>query len=135
MTIPLAIHFAGHAASKLRSRLWLIAGTLAALGAFATVSRTSVVMFVLMGLTALILRGRRIARYWPLLILLPFVIHFVTPGALGGIRNSLFPEEGLASDLSGRAGLPGSGRLDDIDPGLRRWEQSPLYGTASAAKA
>ena len=128
MTIPLAIHFAGHAASKLRSRLWLIAGTLAALGAFATVSRTSVVMFVLMGLTALILRGRRIARYWPLLILLPFVIHFVTPGALGGIRNSLFPKEGLASDLSGRAGLPGSGRLDDIDPGLRRWEQSPLYG-------
>ena len=53
-------------------------------------------MFVLMGLTALILRGRRIARYWPLLIVLPFVIHFVTPGALGGIRNSLFPEEGLA---------------------------------------
>lgn len=128
MTIPLAIYLAGHAASKIRSRLWLIAGTLAALGAFATVSRTSVVMLVLMGLTALMLRGRKIARYWPLLVLLPFVIHFVTPGALGGIRNSLFPKEGLAADLSGRAGLPGSGRLDDIDPGLRRWEQSPLYG-------
>lgn len=128
MTIPLAIYLAGQAVSKIRSRLWLITGTLAALGAFATVSRTTVVMFILMGLSALILRGRTIVRYWPLLVLLPFVIHFVTPGALGGLRDSLFPKEGLVSGLSGRPGLPGSGRLDDLDPGLQRWEQSPLYG-------
>src|SRR6266508_1274347 len=135
MIVPLAIYLAGQAASRLKSALWISAATVAAVAAFATISRTTVVMLVLMGLVALWLRGRAVVRAWPLLILLPFVIHFATPGALGGVRKAFFPEGGLVADLQGREELSGSGRFSDLDPGLRRWEQAPFVGHGLGSQA
>ena len=73
------------------------------------------------------LRASQVLRFWPVLLILPIAIHFAVPGALGGIYGRS-PASGLASDLTTRAGESGSGRLADIDPGLRVWSESPLYG-------
>ena len=63
-----------------------------------------------------------------MLLILPVAIHFVAPGALGGLYKSFFPKEGLIGDVQGRAGEAGSGRFADIGPGLRIWTESPVVG-------
>jgi O-Antigen ligase len=134
MVVPLAIYLGGIAATVIRSRLWLAAAVICAAGALATVSRTTVIMIVAMGALAVWLRGRAVTRFWPLLLALPFVVHFVAPGALGGIYKSFFPKEGLVADLSGRAGEGGSGRFADLGPGVRIWSESPLLGEGIGTK-
>jgi hypothetical protein len=129
MMIPLAIYLAGRASTLIRSRLWVGIAILCAAAGLATVSRTSVVMIIAMVVVALWLRGKAVVRFWPLLLLLPVVVHFLAPGALGGIYKAFFPEEGLVSSLEGRAGQTGSGRFADLGPGFDIWVQSPLVGT------
>jgi hypothetical protein len=128
MVVPLAIYIAGRAATAVRSALWLTAGVVCAAGALSTVSRTTVVMLAAMVPLALWLRGARIVRFWPLLFLLPVVVHFAAPGALGGLYKSLVPNETLTQDLTERAGQSGSGRFADIEPGLALWEEKPVFG-------
>jgi hypothetical protein len=128
MMVPLAVYVSGRAATVFRSRLWVGAAILCAAGALSTVSRTTVAMILTMLIFALVVRGSAIARFAPLLLVLPIVVHFLTPGALGGIYKSFFPEEGLVTALEGRAGEGGSGRLADLGPGLDIWQESPLVG-------
>ena len=128
MVIPLALYLIGRAKTRLRAWLWGAAGAVCAIGAVATISRTTVVMAGAILLVGLWVRGRQVLRFWPLLLILPFAIHFAVPGALGGIYNAFSPEEGFASDLATRSGEQGSGRLADVEPGLRAWSESPLYG-------
>lgn len=132
MAVPLAVYLVGRASTVRRSRLWWVAAITCAVGALATVSRTTVLMIVAMAVLALVVRGRSLVRFWPLLLLLPFVVHFAAPGALGGLYKSFFPAEGLYTSLEGRAGQAGSGRLADIEPGLEIWSGSPLIGTGIA---
>ncbi len=128
MVFPLALYLVGRAQTIVRARLWGIAAAICAIGAVATISRTTVVMALAVVLVALWVRGRRVLRFWPLLVLLPIVIHFAVPGALGGIYKAFSPQEGLTTDLRTRSGEQGSGRLADIEPGLRAWSESPVYG-------
>jgi polysaccharide biosynthesis protein PslJ len=128
MIVPFGLYLSARASTVLRSRLWIAAAGLIAMGAVSTISRTTVVMFVTMIVVAVWLRGRVVVRYWPLLLILPVVIHFVAPGALGGLYKSFSPKEGLTTELGSRPGLTGSGRLADIDPGLQLWEESPIVG-------
>lgn len=128
MMFPLALYLSTRAATKRRGRLWQVAAVFLVVGALATLSRTTVVMLATMSLVAIWLRGRQVTRFWPLLLVLPFVVHYVAPGTLGGIYKAFFPEEGLVSDLNVRAGEGGSGRLADIEPGLDLWEQKPILG-------
>ena len=128
MLIPIAIYLARRASTVVRSRLWVGAAVLCAVASVTTVSRTTVLMVVAMGVVALRLRGDAIVRYWPVLLVLPMAIHFVAPGALGGLYKSFFPKEGLITDVQGRAGEAGSGRFADIVPGLRIWLESPVVG-------
>jgi hypothetical protein len=65
--------------------------------------------------------------------LLPFLIHLVSPGALGALASSLSPNGGLVQQLNTRAGATGSGRFADIGPGLTMWSKSPLYGIGLGA--
>ncbi|MGH3103693.1 MAG: O-antigen ligase family protein [Gaiellaceae bacterium] len=128
LTLPLALYLAEQAVTKAKTRFWLLAAVVSAAGAVATISRTTVVMLVVMSLLAVGLRGARIARYWPVVLLFPFVVHFVAPGALGTLYNSFFPETGLIGDLTERAGEGGSGRFADLSPGLDAWAREPLVG-------
>jgi polysaccharide biosynthesis protein PslJ len=128
MMFPLALYLSSRAASEWRRRAWLVLAIILVVGALATVSRTTVIMLVTMTLVAILLKGRTVTRFWPLLLVLPFVVHYVAPGTLGGIYKAFFPEEGLVADLNVRAGEGGSGRLADIDPGLRLWGEKPVLG-------
>jgi hypothetical protein len=129
MAFPLALYLVGRASTQLRSRLWVVAAAICAMGAVATISRTTVIMAVALGLVALWVRGRKVVRFWPFLLILPIAIHFAVPGALGGIYKALtFQGGGLAADAYARPGEQGSGRLADFEPGLRVWNESPLVG-------
>ena len=129
MAFPLALYLVGRASTQLRSRLWVVAAAICAMGAAATISRTTVVMALALGLVAVWVRGRQVVRFWPLLLILPVAIHFAVPGALGGIYKALtFQSGGLAADAYARSGEQGSGRLADLEPGLRVWGESPLVG-------
>jgi polysaccharide biosynthesis protein PslJ len=128
MAFPLALYLIGRAQTRLRAQLWGVAAAICAMGAVATISRTTVIMVVAILAVGLWVRGRQMLRFWPLLLVLPVAIHFAVPGALGGIYRAFDPQEGLTSDLTTRSGESGSGRLADIEPGLNVWSESPLYG-------
>jgi hypothetical protein len=129
MTFPLALYLVGRASSVLRSRLWIAAAGICAMGAVATISRTTVIMGLALLVVGLWVRGRQVLRFWPLILVLPIAIHFAVPGALGGIYHAFFPQEGLTGDLTTRSGEQGSGRFADVGPGLRVWSDSPLVGS------
>jgi hypothetical protein len=128
MMLPLAFYLASRAASKLRSWLWIGAALVIAAGAVATISRTIVLMGLVMIAVALLLRGRKVFRYWPVLLVMFGVIHLAAPSATGHLYNAFFPKSGLTTQLNGRAGEVGSGRLADIAPGLRSLEEKPVFG-------
>ncbi len=131
---PLAVYLSTRAQSVARSRLWVVAAVTLAVGATATISRTIVMMAVVMAIAALGLRRRQVVRLWPVLLLLPFVIHFAAPGSMGGLYKSFFPERGLVSDLQGRAGEGGSGRLADVRPAIDIWLERPAVGRGLGAE-
>jgi hypothetical protein len=128
MVFPLALYLVGRARNRLRAQLWGVAAAVCAMGAVATISRTTVIMGLAILVVGLWVRGSQVLRFWPLLLILPVAIHFAVPGALGGIYKAFDPQEGLTSDLTTRSGEQGSGRLADVEPGLRVWSESPLYG-------
>lgn len=124
MLAPLSLYLAKRCGQK---RWWLCAFLLVAACA-STVSRTGIVMFVVVGLVFLWLRPRETRRLWPLLLLTPVVIHFALPGTLGAIKNSFFPAGGLLAEQRSSPGQTGSGRLADLGPALEEWKQQPLVG-------
>jgi polysaccharide biosynthesis protein PslJ len=128
MMLPLGLYLTERAKTRLRSLLWLGAAGICAIGAVATISRTTVVMAAAILAVGLWVRARIVFKFWPLLLVLPVAIHFLIPGAIGGILNAFDPQEGFTTDLATRSGEQGSGRLADIEPGLRVWSESPLYG-------
>ena len=128
MAVPLAVYLARHAEGPAARRLWAGAALVIAAGAFSTISRTTMLMAATMLGILLFLKGRRILRYWPIVVVLGVVVHLAAPGAIGGLYKSLFPEEGVVSDLTGRAGQGGSGRLADVGPAADLWAEKPLLG-------
>jgi polysaccharide biosynthesis protein PslJ len=127
MMVPLALYLVRRARTAFRGRLWVVAGLFCGAGALATVSRTTIVMGVSMAALALYLRPKEVVRFWPVLLILPFLVHFAAPGALGGIYKSFFPDR-LTTELTERAGQSGSGRLSDLRPGIELWEEKPALG-------
>jgi polysaccharide biosynthesis protein PslJ len=134
MMLPVAVYLAKTAATQARRRLWVLAGLVCAIAAVTTVSRTTVVMLAAMLVVAVSLRGAAIVRYWPALLVLPIAVHFVAPGALGGLYKAFFPKEGLIADVQGRAGESGSGRFADVKPGLKLWTEKPVVGQGPGAE-
>lgn len=128
LAVPLAVYLSSRASTELRRHLWKGVALIVALGALAPVARTAVVMAVIMVVLALVYVGRPVLRYWPVLIVALAILHIASPGAIGAMYKSFLPEGGIVSQASGRAGLPGSGRLADVDPGLELWESSPAFG-------
>jgi hypothetical protein len=124
MLTPLALYLY----RRYRQRRWLFCvGALAAACA-ATISRTGVVMFVVVGIVFLCLRPREVRRLWPLLLIVPVAIHLALPGTLGAIKQSFLPAGGLLAEQRQSANTAGSGRLADLGPGLQLWQRQPLLG-------
>jgi O-antigen ligase/polysaccharide polymerase Wzy-like membrane protein len=124
MLIPLAIYLA----RRTRNRRWLLACMLLLLGAFSTVSRTSVMMLLVIVLVFLWLRPAETKRVWPLLLPMLLVAHVALPGAIGTLKDSFLPKGGLIAQQQADAGRRGSGRIADLGPAMGQFVRQPLLG-------
>jgi O-antigen ligase len=121
---PLGLYLA----RRYRQRRWWLCVTLLVAGCASTVSRTGIVMFIVVALVFLWLRPKETRKMWPALIPALIVIKLVLPGTLGAIKNSFLPAGGLIAEQKSMPGASGSGRLADIGPALQQWQQKPLVG-------
>ncbi len=124
LLLPLGVYLG----VRFRQVRWWIATALLGLGALATLSRTSILMLMVIVLVFLWLRPRQTKRFWPVLLPAVVVIHFMLPGTIGTIRASFFPSEGLIAQQSNNAGGRGSGRIADLGPALDEFSQTPIFG-------
>jgi O-antigen ligase len=124
MLTPLAFYLA----RRYRQRRWLVCGLLFAAAVASTISRTGIVMFVVVAVVFLWLRPREVRRMWPALLLTPVAIHFALPGTLGALKQTFLPAGGLVAEQHASANSSGSGRLADLGPALRRWSAQPVLG-------
>jgi hypothetical protein len=124
MLAPLAIYLA----RRTRTRFWWAAAVLLVLGSLATISRTGIVMIIVI----LVMYARTfpgsVKRLWPLLVPAILVIHFALPGSLGTLWGSFFPKGGIVAQQEQGTGASGSGRLTHIGPGISEAMQTPLFG-------
>jgi hypothetical protein len=125
MLVPLAIYLAR---TQARAWIWWSAAGVLTLGAFATVSRTGVVMLIAIVVVFLWLRPVQTRRLWPVLLPGLLVIHLVLPGSLGTLKEAFFPSGGLIAQQREGAGTNGSGRIADLGPSLSEWANAPILG-------
>ncbi len=124
MLVPFAIYLTRQQGKRW---WWWTAAALLTLGSMTTGSRTSVTMFVAIGLVYLLLRPKIVRRFWPALVPALLAIHFAAPGALGTVRSSFFPKGGIVAQQTNAA--VGHGRLATLGPALRReFDPNPLLG-------
>jgi O-Antigen ligase len=130
MLIPLALYLA-----VAHSKRWWCAVAVMGIATLATVSRTPVLMLMIVMITYLLVRPRVVLRMWPFLIPAVAASQVLTPGAVGSLRASFFPPGGLIAEQSQHAGWGGSGRVADLKPAFKEWRERPLlgqgYGTRS----
>jgi hypothetical protein len=126
MLMPLGVYLA-----RGRHRAWWWAATVAiALGAFATVSRTAILMLLAEGLVLLLLRPREIGRLLPLLPVAAVVVYLIAPSTLKGLYDSFFPKGGLIAQQTqvvANSRDIGS-RLARVGPSLHLFEKHPFLG-------
>jgi hypothetical protein len=124
MLVPLAVYLA----KRQGRRLWWGAAGLLGMGALATVSRTAIVMLLVIILVYLWLRPRETKRLWPLIIPVILISHVALPGTIGSLKGAFFPSGGLIAEQESGANTYGSGRLADFGPGLSDFAKSPILG-------
>jgi hypothetical protein len=124
MLIPLGIALA----RSTGRRRWKVAVLVLAVGALATVSRTAVLMLIVIGVVYLWLRPKQTRRLWPALLPALLVIHLALPGVLGTLHGSFFPKGGLIEEQRANAGTASAGRVADIGPTLDKIQAQPFFG-------
>lgn len=133
MLVPLAAYLA----ATTRSRLWYFVGGLLVLGSLATLSRTSVVMLLVVLVCFLVLRPRATRRLWPLVIPLAVATHFVMPGTLGTFEAYFLPKGGIVQqqtqvnvvvNMSNPLWCNYAPRLARVGPMLHEASKSPIFG-------
>jgi polysaccharide biosynthesis protein PslJ len=124
MLLPIAVYLVKQTARK----IWLVSTVLIVLGAFATVSRTAMIMLVVLVFAYWRFRKTEVRRLWPLLLPLVVVVHFALPGTLGTLKGAFMPKGGIVAEQSAGAGTYGSGRVADLGPGLHDAKQHLMLG-------
>jgi hypothetical protein len=126
MVAPLAVYLA----VKTRRWWWWLAMVVLGLGAMATVSRTGVVMMVVIVIVYLWLRPRQTVRFWPAIFPILLLVHVALPNTLGILKGSLFPAGGVKALAQEQGSAPGStsGRIAKIAPTLHQVSGDPLFG-------
>jgi O-antigen ligase len=121
VALPLALHFALHAAPGRRLRWWVAFGLVAG-GLPLSVSRSGVLTAaVTLTLYLVTVRGRTLANLAPLAAFGLGGLSAAIPGLLGSIRG-LFAVSTLSNDDSI------TGRTDDYAMVLAVWQQHPVFG-------
>jgi hypothetical protein len=124
MLLPLGIYLG----QRFRGRVWWVCTALIGTAAFATVARTGSTMLLTVLIVFLILKPRQVLKLWPWFLPFLVVVHFVAPGALGGLKNAFFPAGGLIAEQKGNYSYNSSNRLADAGPALDEWWQRPYAG-------
>jgi hypothetical protein len=124
MLFPFGVYLAKRTGRK----LWAGAAFLILMGALSTVSRTAIVMIIVMAIGYWSFRKTDVKRLWPFLLPLLVVVHFALPGTLGTLKGAFFPKGGIVAEQSAGAGTYGSGRIADLGPGFRDAKQHLLLG-------
>jgi hypothetical protein len=122
MLVPLAVYLA----RSTGRRMWWAAGLLILLCGLATLSRTGVLMLVVIVLVYFRQRPREVKRLWPLFIPMLLAVHLAVPGAIGTFRSSFFPAGGLVAQQ--KNANVGSGRIASLGPGLHVVGEDPFVG-------
>jgi hypothetical protein len=122
MLIPLG----GYLAKRTAQKRWVLVVVVLLMGALGTLSRTSLIMLLIVVVTFIILRPRQVRRLWPLLLPLLAAIHIAMPGTIGTLKASFFPQGGLVEQQ--KAGGVGSGRVASAGPALEVFSREPLLG-------
>lgn len=124
MMIPLAIY--------LRQRFgkvrWIVAAGILTLGALATVSRTSVLMLIVVFVVFLCLRPVETRRILPALLPLVVATNLAIPGTLGSLKQAFFPPGGLVAEQAAGPGYRGAGRVADLPAAMAKLKRQPLVG-------
>jgi hypothetical protein len=107
MLVPVALYLV----HRTRQRRWWIAVAVVAMGSLATISRTAVVMAIAAAVVFAILRPAVVRAAIPFALPFLVAVHFVTPGAIGGLRASFFPSQGIVEDQTEYGGRISSKRL------------------------
>ena len=124
MLVPLSAYLV----RRTGSRLWLICVGLLSIGAIATVSRTAILMLVVVAVVYVWLRPQEMRRFWPALLPILVVVHVLLPGTLGSLKGAFLPEGGLVAEQQINAGWVGSGRLADVAPSIQELKTQPFLG-------
>ena len=133
MLVPLA----AYVAATSRSRFWITVAAILPLGVLATLSRTSVVMLLVVLAILVWLHPRAARRLWPMIIPAVVAAHFLIPGTLGTFRAYFLPGGGIVQqqtaskvtvDPSDPASCDIAPRLARVVPMLHLAEQRPLLG-------
>ena len=96
MIVPLAIYLA----ISRRQRRWYVAIGVLLCGDLASGSRTGIVAIVVMVIVFLCMRPRETVRFWPALLPILVVAHFLVPGSIGSVWAGFFPKGGLLAQQS-----------------------------------
>jgi O-antigen ligase len=130
MLVPLAIYLA----TRPGKRAWWVVAAAVMIGAVSSVSRTTIVMLVGVGLVFLIMRPRQTLKAWPLIVPAVLAVQFAVPGALRSVQNSFFPSGGLIAQQSSHADYASKNRLSRWGPALKEWERDPFVGEGYATR-
>jgi polysaccharide biosynthesis protein PslJ len=117
LILPLAIYLA----RATRRRRWVVATLVILAGAFATGSRTAMIMLLALVVVYLALRPRETRRLWPALLPAVLLIHIAAPGALGSLREQFSPQGGLIAQQdnhknNAKDAQLANGRIADLGP-------------------
>lgn len=125
MLVPLSVYLACY--DRRRILWWGCTGVLM-LGAIAPLSRTGIVMLIVVAVVFLWLRPAQTRKLWPALLPTLLIVHIVLPGSIGALQSAFFPAGGLIAQQQSGAGTGGSGRLADVGPSLSEWSRAPMLG-------
>lgn len=121
--------FALYLAVTQRRAIWWMALTFLAIGAVSTVSRTAVVMLVVIVAMLALVRWQDVRRFWFIILPMIAVVHVMLPGTMGTLREAFMPSGGLIAEQQTYAdSLSTGGRVADIAPSLAEFERRPFLG-------
>lgn len=119
-----------------RARAWVWSAALgtSGLAMLFAMSRTSIVMVATMALLAVVLLPGLLRYVVGSAIFGTVALMLVVPEFFRGTLMTLFDLDALLASQYGAAGLPGAGRLSDLDGSLERIAQHPLLGTGLGSR-
>jgi hypothetical protein len=138
LLLPLAVWQIAHASwpavARVRIVFWSAMTVLILAGTLAAVSRTSIVMILLMVAVTCVLRPKLIPAVLGSLAVAVVGILLFMPDVFSGTLGSLFDVDTLVKSQTQAAGMSGSGRLLDVDGSLERIAQNPWFGTGLGSR-